>query len=190
MIDQRRIDMITKLRKRLYSTGLIGLCLVVILVSLVTVPVKTAGAATPSTRTGPAGGPIYKYLIHRGVGGPYACGDNLFPIYVGTRTGDIKKDMATALNSLFSTGKNSGALYNPLGGSTLRVGKVDYNLQTRNATVSLRGKLAKPDNFCDIARARAAIWATAQQFPEVSHAVIWLGGALLGDLLAAKDRAK
>lgn len=34
------------------------------------------------------------------------------------------------------------------------------------------------------------VWATAQQFPEVGHATIWLGSALLGDLLAAKERAK
>jgi len=172
------------------SRILILLCLAIFLVSLITIPDKAAVASAQPTKTGPAGGPIYKYLIHRGTGGPVACGDTLFTVIVGVRTGDIKKDMATALNSLFATGNNSGALYNPLGGSRLRVKKVVYNPQNRNATVFLGGRLAKPKSSCDIARARAEVWATAQQFPEVSHAVIWLGKALLGDLLAAKERAK
>jgi hypothetical protein len=135
-------------------------------------------------------GYIYKYLILRNTGGPIACGDTLFPVYVGKRTGDVKQDIKIALKSLFSTSKVSSGLYNPLANSKLKVSGVQYNPKNTQTTVRLAGRLVKPDNFCDIARARAVVWTTAQQFPEVRHAKITLGSALLGDLLAAKERAK
>jgi hypothetical protein len=167
-------------------------CLGILLVSLSVLPRHSANASEyspkESIQVAPAGGPIYKYLVHVGTGGPVACGDNLVPIYVGARTGDTKKDVSTALNGLFATSKNSGGLYNPLADSKLRARKVEYNSQTKNVTVQLGGKLVKPKTACDIARARAAVWATAQQFPEVQHAIIWLGGSLLGDLFAVNDR--
>jgi hypothetical protein len=170
------------------------ICLGILLATLVAVPVYSANASgnspKESVQAAPAGGPIYKYLIHVGTGGPVACGDNLVPIYVGARTGDTEKDVATALNGLFATSKYSGGLYNPLADSKLRARKVEYNPSNRNATVHLGGRLVKPKTSCDIQRARAMVWATAQQFPEVQHAIIWIGGSLLGDLLAAKDRAK
>ncbi len=140
----------------------------------------------PST----AGAPLYKYLIHPGTGGPVACGDSLAAVYIGKRTGDVKKDAATALRSLFATGKFSGGLYNPLASSKLKVRRVEISPSTNKFQIYLGGRLVKPTTYCEIARARAMVWATAQQFPEVGHATIWLGSALLGDLLAAKERAK
>jgi hypothetical protein len=161
--------------------------LVVFILSLSIFPHQTASAVpNPST----AGAPIYKYLIHLGTGGPVACGDSLVPMHVSQRTGDVKKDVATALKSLFATGKYSGGLYNPLASSKLKVRRVEYIPANKNAQVFLGGRLVKPTTYCDIARSRAMVWATAQQFTEVRHATIWLGSALLGDLLAAKERAK
>lgn len=133
---------------------------------------------------------IYKYLIHRNTGGPVACNDTLFPVYVGKRTGNVKKDVSIALKSLFLTSASSGGLYYPLASSKLKVGGVEYNPKNSNLTIRLNGRLVRTDNYCDTARARAVVWATAQQFPEVRHAKITLGSALLGDLLAAKERAK
>jgi hypothetical protein len=173
------------------------LCLGVFLFSLTVIPRQAANAlGTPAEAINEsglatqAGAPIYKYLIHLGTGGPVACGDSLTPLYVGRRTGDVKKDAATALKSLFATGKYSGGLYNPLAASKLRVRRVEYNPANKKYQVFLGGRLVKPKTYCDIARARAIVWATAQQFPEVRHATIWLGSGLLGDLLAAKERAK
>lgn len=135
-----------------------------------------------------AGGPIYKYLIHLGTGGPVGCGDSLSPVYVGKRSGDVKKDIATALKSLFATPKHSGGLYNPLAESKLRVRRVDYVAGKKNPQIFLGGKFVRPKTYCESARARAMVWATAQQFPEVRHATIWLGSALLGDMLAPTER--
>jgi hypothetical protein len=183
-----------KTRRNLVQTIPMLLCLGILLVSLVATPIYSANASGNSTegsiKAAPAGGPIYKYLIHVGTGGPVACGDNLVPIYAGARTGDTEKDVATALNKLFATPKNSGGLYNPLADSKLRARGVEYNPSNRNVIVHLGGRLVKPKTSCEIQRARAMVWATAQQFPEVQHAVIWIGSSLLGDLLAAKDRAK
>jgi hypothetical protein len=151
-------------------------------------PASNPGLLTAQPAT--AGAPLYKYLIHLGTGGPVACGDSLVAVNIGKRTGDVKKDAATALRSLFSTGKFSGALYNPLASSKLKVRQVEYNPSTKKYQIFLGGKLVKPDAYCEIARARAMVWATAQQFPEVRHATIWLGSGLLGDLLAASERAK
>jgi hypothetical protein len=189
-----KIKMEVTTRRNTVQTIPMLLCLGILLISLVAVPFYSASASEnlpeASIKAAPPGGPIYKYLIHVGTGGPVACGDNLVPIYVGARTGDTEKDVATALNKLFATPKNSGGLYNPLADSNLRARGVDYNPSNRNVIVRLGGRLVKPKTSCEIQRARAMVWATAQQFPEVQHAVIWIGGSLLGDLLAAKDRAK
>ena len=178
---------------------LLSICLGVFLLTTVLVPVYTPSASAANlpvtdsllpVQATAAGQPIYKYLVHPNTGGPVACGDSLYPVYVGKRTGDTRKDVATALKSLFASPKNSGGLFNPLADSRFKVQKVEYNKSTKNVKIFLGGKLVRPDSFCDIARARAMVWTTAQQFPEVRHATIVLGSALLGDLLAAKERAK
>lgn len=153
---------------------------------------EAALASTPIQSSLPQNGSgyIYKYLVHRNTGGPIACGDTLYPVYVGQRTGDVKQDIKIALKSLFASSGNSGGLYNPLAKSKLKVNSVEYNPKNTQTTIRLSGRLVKPTDFCDYARARAMVWATAQQFPEVRHAKITLGSALLGDLLSAKERAK
>ncbi len=154
-----------------------------------TVVLNRVGVSAPQVSATAPGGPIYKYLIHLGTGGPVGCGDSLSPVYVGKRSGDTKKDIATALKSLFATPKNSGGLYNPLANSKLKVRRVEYIEGKKSPQIFLGGKLNRPKTYCESARARAMIWATAQQFPEVRHATIWMGSALLGDLLAPTERS-
>ena len=173
-----------------YNRLILLICFGVYLLSTTFTPVDFASASEARPQaSAPAGGPIYKYLIHQGTGGPVACGDSLMAIYVGKRTGDLKRDEATALNSLFATPKNSGGLYNPLSASRLKVKNVQYN-SAKNAVIYLGGKFVRPTQNCEVARARAVVWATAQQFPEVKHAIIWYGRVLLGDLLEAKNKSK
>ncbi len=177
-------------------------CLIIFLVSLVVVPASSANASTVNNtngyavdiqlaRTVPAGGPIYKYLIHLGTRGPVACGDSLVRLVIGRRTGNLEKDVATALKSLFATPKYQGGLYNPLAGSRFRIESVKYHAGNKNIAIHMSGKLVRPKTYCEIARARAMVWATAQQFPEIKHAIIMLqNDILLGDLLAVKDKSK
>lgn len=177
---------------RKYSSALHNLTLSLVLFFVLT-PIAKAQPLFPAPITrvqaGQAGAPIYKYLVHLNTGGPVACGSSLFPVYVGKRTGDTKKDVSTALRSLFATSKNSGGLYNPLADSKIKVRRVEYNPASSKTPIYLGGKLVRPKTFCDSAQARAMVWATAQQFPEVRHATIWIGNSLLGDLLSPAERA-
>lgn len=112
-----------------------------------------------------------------------ACGDSLVAIYTGhLRTGDIEKDIKIAVDTLFSIGQYSGALYNATYPSNLRVGGVI--LEKGVATVELGGSYLKPKDACDASRFRAQVWATILQFPEISRAIPTYSNALLGDLLA------
>ena len=148
---------------------------------------ETFAAASPNQETAapaPAGGPIYKYLILRSTGGPVACGDSLYPVYVGKRTGKTEEDVKLALKGLFSThSKDVSGLYNPLYESRLKVSKVGYNPDNKNVTINIKGKFVRPPEACERKRIRAIVWQTAQQFPEISHAIILTPGQLLGDLL-------
>ena len=123
------------------------------------------------------------YLTHLGTGGPVACGDSLVAISTGyVRTGDIETDIKLAVDTLFSIGQYSGALYNATYPSSLRVGGVI--LEKGVATVELGGSYQKPQDACDASRYRAQVWTTIQQFPEVTRAIPTYNNALLGDLLA------
>ena len=139
-----------------------------------------------STPTPPVSLPenaIVIYLTHLGTGGPVACGDSLVAIMTGYhRTGNIEKDIQLAVDTLFSVGQYSGALYNATYPSNLRVSGVF--LEKGEAVVELDGSYAKPENACDASRYRAQVWTTIQQFPEVNRAIPKVRGALLGDLLA------
>ena len=126
---------------------------------------------------------IVFYMTHVGTGGPVACGDSLVAIMTGhVRTGDIEKDIALAVDTLFSIGPYSGALYNATYPSSLRVGGVDMDKDV--AIVELGGSYQKPKDACDASRYRAQVWTTIKQFPEVNRAIPKIGGTLLGDLLA------
>jgi hypothetical protein len=133
------------------------------------------------------GNAILKYFVLPDTGGPFACGDSLFATGTGNvRSGDLEKDITTALNSLFSTGvKYIGDLYNPLYQSNLRVSKLEIIKGSGDVTAYLTGNFVKPKNDCDKARYRAQVWQTVLQFPEVSRFHAWVNNrSKLGDLLA------
>ena len=127
------------------------------------------------------------YVTHLGTGGPVACGDSLIGLSAGVwRTGDVKKDIAIALNALFASGQNVGAYHNATYPSSFRVSNVEFDKSTGKATVTLSGSYVKPADQCEARRYREQVWATARQFPEVNRVSIWLdNGKLLGDLLYA-----
>jgi hypothetical protein len=131
---------------------------------------------------------IMLYFILPGTGGTIACGDSIVPAYSGlTKSGDIKKDITTALNRLFSIRtKKVGILSNPLFQSNLKVSSVDYNKSSERITVYLNGGFVKPKDECDQLRYRAQVWSTIRQFG-VRNVIVWVNDKLLGDLLAAND---
>ena len=116
-----------------------------------------------------------------------ACGDSLVKLYIGQiSSGDVKQDIATALNALFSSGQYNGALYNATYSSSFRVENVDYKVSSKYADITLSGSYVKPADYCDARRYREQVWATARQFEDVSSVTIRLdNGLLLGDLLSA-----
>lgn len=132
---------------------------------------------------------IVVYFVIPDTGGPYACGDSLVSVYSGlVSTGDMKADVKTALQRLFSYGvKNIGNLYNPLYQSKLRIERVEYNKSTQQVRIYSSGGFVKPKDECDQLRYREQVWATVRQFPGVKRVDIWVGSKLLGDLLAAND---
>lgn len=158
-------------------------------------PTETATATLTPTETAipQAVAPsnvIVKYLVHQGTGGSSGCGDSLVPVSTGfVQTGDIKQDVKTAINSLFSTGSQYvGNLYNPLYRSNLRVGNVSFKQSTGELTIYLNGGFSKPKDDCDKKLYRAQVWDTARQFPDVWRAYIWVNDKyLLGDLLVVGD---
>jgi len=133
---------------------------------------------------------IVVYFVVPGTGGPYACGDSLVSVYSGlVATGDIKTDVKTALQRLFSYGvKNVGNLYNATYQSKLRIDRVEYNKSTKQVKIYSSGGFTKPKEDCDQLRFREQVWATVRQFPNVKRVDIWVGSKLLGDLLAARDK--
>lgn len=155
------------------------------LIALILIP--TFLQTQPAEASGYAGAPIMKYLILLGSGGPVACGDSLYAIPTGaTRSGDVTKDIKTALTSLFSNHNQTiGGLYNPLYQSRLKVSKVVYT-GGKQITVYLKGKFVKPQDPCDRKRFREVVFRTAGQFPEARHVIIFMNRVLLGDLLETK----
>jgi len=132
------------------------------------------------------------YVTHLGTGGPMACGDTLVGISSGfLKSGDVEKDIATALNTLFASGQKVGAYHNATYPSSFRVGDVQYKKSDGRATITLNGSYVKPGDYCDATRYREQVWATARQFPEVYRVTIFLSdGKLLGDLLYAVTSKK
>jgi uncharacterized protein YgiM (DUF1202 family) len=131
---------------------------------------------------------IYYFLTATDTGGPFGCetGDSL--LYIETsiaRTGELEVDVVNALNALFSNhNQYYNGLYNPMYASSLRATDVDFVPGDIEAEVWLRGDLARPKDKCDSQRMRDQVWETIEiQFPEISHAVIRVNRALLGDLL-------
>lgn len=135
---------------------------------------------------------IYYFLTATDTGGPFGCetGDSL--LYIETsipRTGELAVDVVNALNALFSNHHQYyNGLYNPMYASSLRATDVDFVPGDIEAEVWLRGDLARPKDKCDSQRMRDQVWETIEiQFPEISHAVIRVNRALLGDLLVVNQ---
>lgn len=129
---------------------------------------------------------IVVYLIFTGEGAEGSCMGYTVPVPTGIYpSGDVKKDVAVALNYLFSIGvQYSGNLYNPLFRSRLTVSGVDFKKSSNDITVYLTGSFSKPKTDCDKRLYRAQVWDTIRQFPEVKRAHVWVGNLKLGDLLA------
>lgn len=152
-------------------------------------PTATA-TATAAAETIP-GNAIVLYFVATDTGGPYACGDSMVYTYSGlVQTGDLKKDVATALNRLFSIGtQNVGNLRNSLYQSKLKVERIVYKKYDQTLTVYLTGNFVKPKTDCDQLRYREQVWATIRQFSGIKRIIVWLDdGNLLGDKLSARDR--
>ncbi|MFN2232630.1 MAG: hypothetical protein ACK2U1_00275 [Anaerolineales bacterium] len=134
------------------------------------------------------------YVTHLGTGGPMACGDTLVGIssgYLRSESGDVEKDIATAVNTLFASGQKVGAYHNATYPSNLSVSDVDFKKSTGKAIITLSGSYVKPSDYCEATRYREQVWATARQFPEVIRVTIFLDdGKLLGDLLYAVTSKK
>jgi len=147
-------------------------------------PPPTPTAKPPSNAGG--GENIFYYLVKEDTGGPFACGDSLLYIDTGIPyTGDTTVDIQTALNAMFSNKHEYyNGLYNPMYRSTLRTADVDIIEKEHEFQIYMVGDFAKPKDKCDALRMRAQVWETAErQNPENQKAVIFVHGALLGDLL-------
>lgn len=115
-----------------------------------------------------------------------SCSDDTM-MWVNTglaRTGDLETDISSALGKLFEYhGQYMGTLYNPVYASTFGVTSVkakDGGL----VVIQLSGSYVKSDDKCDKARVRSQIWSTIRQFDGVKTIEIYVGDALLGDVLA------
>jgi hypothetical protein len=157
-------------------------------------PPSPTVTATPTTTptSGPVAVPeeaIYIFFAQASGGDAQDCNRTVIPAYSGfVRTGDLRKDVTTALNRLFAVGvKNVGSLYNPLYQSRLTVSQIDYNQSKPSLTVYMTGAFVKPKNGCDQLRYRDQVWATVRQFG-VRNVIVLANNKLMGDLLAAKDR--
>ena len=146
-------------------------------------PIPTAASVSAQ-----AGSGIYYFVTSTDSGGPFGCekGDSLLYVFTGkSRTGILEDDVATALNALFSNhNQYYNGLYNPMYASSLRVGDVDFSPGDPEAYIWLAGDFVRPKDKCESQRMHDQVWETVEiQFPEISHAVIRVHNALLGDLL-------
>lgn len=126
------------------------------------------------------------YLVHLLGDGSDPCQANLVPVSTGIpASGDVKQDVTTAVNKLFSLGvEYSGNLYNPLYRSRLRVTDLDFNKSKKDMTLYLTGSFSKPKEDCVKQLYRNQVWDTIRQFPEITRAHVWYKIYKLGDLLA------
>ena len=115
------------------------------------------------------------FLVHLLGDGTDPCQANLIPVSTGLLiTGDVKQDVTTAVNRLFSLSvKYSGNLYNPLFQSKLRVSDLDFKKSRKDITVYLTGSFTKPKEDCEKQLYRNQVWNTIRQFPnnqpQVNH---------------------
>lgn len=128
---------------------------------------------------------ILYFLIAEDTGGTVACGDNLVAINTGIlRTGNAEEDVKISMRALFSIGSPyvSGLRHSGYQ-SNLQVISAEYSRGNKVVNVYLSGTVIKPDNNCDKERFRVQIFATAQQFDNVTKAYVWVGSIPIGDFL-------
>lgn len=127
---------------------------------------------------------IFIYATILGTGGNVGCGDDLIKLYSGhIRTGDVKADLTTALNTLFNAGQYAAGFHNATYPSNLQV--VDVTIDAGGtAKVYLDGNYVVPEDSCTASRYRSQVWATGLQFEEVVRFIPFVGSKLLGDRLA------
>jgi hypothetical protein len=153
-------------------------------------PTETPFPTETATETFPPPTPsgedaVYVYYIQLDTGGPVSCGDSLIKANTGVwRTGEVEKDVATALSRLFFKREFFGSLYNPVYLSNLEVSNVSFKKYYGEITVDLQGTYVRSGDRCDDSRVRAQVWSTVRQFPEVKKVNVFLNGNLLGDILA------
>jgi hypothetical protein len=125
---------------------------------------------------------IYFVLLNAGSG---ACGDRFIAVSSGSnKTGNIARDVKTALQSLFSYHqKKYGSLYNALGTSRFHANEVAFG-DNGLIEVRLSGDFDRPTDACENTRVKSQIWATIKQFPEIKQTNIFLGNVPFGDLIS------
>jgi hypothetical protein len=95
------------------------------------------------------------------------------------RDGDIAEDVAAGLEVLLSAKwEYSGALYNPLSRSSIRVKQVEYDDSGGLIQVWLSGDYNPSGDKCDNTRVKAQIWSTIRQFRGVDRTNIFLNNVL------------
>lgn len=144
----------------------------------------TPASATPEQKG------MKVFLINPDTGGPFGCGDGLVYYYTGKKpTGDIERDIATAMNALFKLKtKDVGGYYNPVYNAHLHVKQVDVIEETGMVFIYLAGSIPKPPNVCEADRIHDQVWETARQISGYRKVTIRVGNKLLGDLIAVGDR--
>lgn len=99
------------------------------------------------------------------------------------REGDIPKDVEAGLDALFSAKwEYSGALYNPLSRSSIRVQNVEFG--DGLIQVWLAGDYNPSGDKCDNTRVKAQIWSTIRQFRGIERTNIFLNNVPFGDRLS------
>jgi hypothetical protein len=128
--------------------------------------------------------PIRIYMIAPDTGGPI-CGGNVVGLATtATRTGDVAKDVETALQQLFLVNSTKvGGLLNPVGALDLSIESVNFD-PSGLITVLFIGDFPRPHDKCDRGRIRAQIWTTIRQFPEIKATNIFLNGGNFGDFVS------
>jgi hypothetical protein len=138
--------------------------------------------STPAQIGGASSGIVVYYALPGS--GAEDCG-SLVPLSTGlSPTGDVEKDVKSALDRLFaSNSQYIGNLYNPSYQSRLQVNQIEFDKASSTITINLSGSFTKPKDNCGKSLYRAQVWDTVRQFPEIWRAVIWFKQYLLGDLL-------
>ena len=124
------------------------------------------------------------FFIQENTGGPI-CGDSL--VWINTdipRSSNTAKNITAALTRLFSyRTKYVGDLYNPAHVVSAKVKKVTLS-KDGFLFIQLAGSMKeRTKDDCENIRLRSQIWSTFRQFKGYDGYTIYLGNALLGDLI-------